>query len=603
MTDWHTPISLRSRVRAATGIFRSGIRLAWKASPAATAAIIALLALEAALRPLELHLSRLVVDRVVSGQPLLGAALLAATTLATGQLLRPLSSLAQSLAGDRLTGYVGERLILAANRWTGLARFEDPSFQDDLHRARNRAGTGSIDLVVYGSRAGLHLFEAAGLALLLLALHPLAPLVIVAAALPSVATSYEFNNRVGSHIYSQTPEARRLEYSRGVLLTPEAAKDVRLFGLGHFFRSRYDTAFEATTGEAQRLRQGLAPRVVAANLLSVGVTVAVFLFVVRRVAAGNGGPGDVVLYGGAAALLQSRLGSLGFEVGLLPSVLPFVPALLRVIEAGPDLPVPEKPAPVPQPIVDGIIFDGVSFTYPGRDAPALDGVSLHISPGECVALVGHNGAGKTTLVKLLLRLYDPNEGRIVLDGTNLRLFDPSQLRRHMSVIFQDFVRFELTAGENIGLGDVEALGDENRHLEAAARAGAASLVASLPEGLETQLGRQFGGRELSEGEWQKLALARALHRDADLLVLDEPTAALDVETEYDLYCRFREITSGRTTVLISHRLSTVRMADRIVFLSGGQVQEVGTHEELLAAEGSYARLFRLQAAQHLGTAR
>ncbi|HVL06107.1 MAG TPA: ATP-binding cassette domain-containing protein [Acidimicrobiales bacterium] len=248
------------------------------------------------------------------------------------------------------------------------------------------------------------------------------------------------------------------------------------------------------------------------------------------------------------------------------------------------------------------MFEEVSFTYPGRNAPALDGVTLRIGAGECVALVGHNGAGKTTLIKLLLRLYDPTAGRIVLDGTDLRLFDPSELRRRVSVIFQDFVRYELTAGENIGLGDLEALGDENRLLQAAARAGAASLVAALPEGLDTALGRQFGGRELSEGEWQKLALARSLVRDADLLVLDEPTAALDVETEYDLYCRFREITAGRTTVLISHRLSTVRMADRIVFLSGGRVQEEGTHDELLAAEGSYARLFQLQASQHLGTA-
>jgi ATP-binding cassette subfamily B protein len=602
LSDWHTPVSLRSRLRDTVGICRSGVRLAWRASPAATAAIVGVLALEAALRPFQLHLSRLVVDRAVSNEPLLGAAVLAAMALAASQLLSPLSSLAQSLAGDRLTAHVGEKLISAANRWTGLARFEDPAFQDDLHRARNRAATGSIDLVVYGSRAVLHLFEAAGLALVMVGLHPLAPLVIVAATLPSMATAYEFNNRVGSHLYSQTPEARRLEYSRNVLLTPEAAKDVRLFGLGPFFRRRYDSAFDATTGEAQRLRQGLAPRVVAASLLSMGVTVAVFLFVVRRVAAGQGGPGDVVLYGGAAAILQNRLGSLGFEVGFLPNVLPFVPALMRVMEAGSDLAVAEDPVPVPRPLVGGIVFEDVSFTYPGRDAPALDGVTLRIGAGECVALVGHNGAGKTTLIKLLLRLYDPTEGRISLDGTDLRLFDPTELRSRTSVIFQDFVRYELTAGENIGLGDLEALGDENRLLEAAARAGAASLVAALPEGLDTALGRQFGGRELSEGEWQKLALARSLLRDADLLVLDEPTAALDVETEYDLYCRFREITAGRTTVLISHRLSTVRMADRIVFLSGGRVQEEGTHDELLTAEGSYARLFRLQASQHLGTA-
>ena len=210
MSDWHTPVSLCTRVGDTVGIFRSGVRLAWRASPAATAAILAVLAIEAALRPFQLHLSRLVVDGAVSNEPLLGAAILAAMALAASQLLSPLSSLAQSLAGDRLTAQIGGRLILAANRWPGLARFEDPAFQDDLHRARSRAATGSIDLVVYGSRAALHLFEAAGLAVVMLGLHPLAPLVIVAAALPSMAVAYEFNNRVGTHLYSQTPEARRL---------------------------------------------------------------------------------------------------------------------------------------------------------------------------------------------------------------------------------------------------------------------------------------------------------------------------------------------------------------------------------------------------------
>lgn len=214
------------------------------------------------------------IDRAVSNEPLLAVAVAAAMALAASQLLSPLSSLAQSLAGDRLTAHVGDKLIIAANRWTGLVRFEDPDFQDDLHRARTRAATGSIDLVVYGSRAALHLFEAAGLALVMLGLHPLAPLVIVTATLPSIAMSYEFNNRVGSHLYVQTPDARRLEYSRDILLTPEAAKDVRLFGLGPFFRRRYDRAFDATAGETQRLRQGLAPRVIWASLLSTAATVA-----------------------------------------------------------------------------------------------------------------------------------------------------------------------------------------------------------------------------------------------------------------------------------------------------------------------------------------
>ncbi len=266
-----------------------------------------------------------------------------------------------------------------------------------------------------------------------------------------------------------------------------------------------------------------------------------------------------------------------------------------MLEAPPDLPVSATPQPTPRPIRAGITFEHVAFTYPGRLEPVLADISFHLDPDECLALVGHNGAGKTTIVKLLLRLYDPTEGRILLDGVDLRDYDLNDLRREIGVVFQDFVRYELTAGENIGAGCIEALHDSARLLTAAARAGAEPLLQALPQGLATPLGRQFGGRELSGGEWQKLALARAFMRDAQLLVLDEPTAALDVVTEHDLYTRFHELTRGNMTLLISHRFSTVRMADRILYLADGTIREEGSHAELLARDGEYARLYRLQA--------
>ena len=229
----------------------------------------------------------------------------------------------------------------------------------------------------------------------------------------------------------------------------------------------------------------------------------------------------------------------------------------------------------------------------------LQDVSFCIRPGGCVALVGHNGAGKTTIVKLLLRLYDPTAGRILLDGVDLREYDVEDLRREMGVIFQDFVHYELTAGENIAMGQVEALGDRARLLAAAARGGARDLVEHLPQGLDTPLGRELGDHDLSGGEWQKLALARAFVRDCQVLVLDEPTAALDVQTEYDVYTRFHHLTRARMTLLISHRFSTVRMADRILYLADGRIQEEGSHAELRARGGAYAHLYTLQASQYL----
>ncbi|GCE21239.1 ABC transporter ATP-binding protein [Dictyobacter kobayashii] len=245
------------------------------------------------------------------------------------------------------------------------------------------------------------------------------------------------------------------------------------------------------------------------------------------------------------------------------------------------------------------MFEHVSFTYPDQNSPTLRDVSFELTPGESLALVGHNGAGKTTLIKLLLRLYDPTEGRIVLDGKDLRDYDLVALRRKFGAIFQDFVHYDLTLGENIALGEVAALDDQARLWQAARQANVATLAETLPQGMDTLLGRSFGGQELSGGQWQRVALARAFVRDCQVLVLDEPTATLDVQTEYELYQRFHELTHGRMTILISHRFSTVRMAERILYLADGRIQEAGSHAELLALNGEYARLYRLQASQYL----
>ncbi len=589
------------------------VQLVWKASPVLLVAVLVLFVVQSGLAPLQLALSRAVIDSlaalagrataldpIVTRVPLAVWVALILVVVALGQLIAPLIAMLQSRIGDRLTGYITEQVMLAANRWQGLERFEDPGFADDLHRARE-ATSRSVDLVYFGAIVTLALLTALSLSITLVGLHPLIPLLLILATLPQMARSFEYEWSRGFNIYVQTPQTRRMEDSRDMLLRPEPAKDVRLYALFPFFRRRYETMLAQSMASLAQNRWHMVRSMSLAGTLAACASGSVYLYVIWLVVHGQLSVGALALYGGAATLLQAQMLSLSFFAGLLPIHLNFLPSLLRVIEAPPDLPVAQHPRPAPEQIRQGIVFEQVSFTYPGQTMQVLHDVSFRLLPGESVALVGHNGAGKTTMVKLLLRLYDPTGGRILLDGVDLREYDLSELRRKMGAIFQDFGRYELTAGENIGLGRLEHLGNHERQLDALVKAGGESLLESLPEGLDTLLGRELGERELSGGEWQKLALARAYLRDSQILVLDEPTAALDVQTEYRIYTRFHELTQGRLTLLISHRFSTVRMAGRILYLADGRIQEEGSHHELMERDGEYARLYRLQAAHYLDT--
>jgi ATP-binding cassette subfamily B protein len=394
---------------------------------------------------------------------------------------------------------------------------------------------------------------------------------------------------------------RRMNYLVTLVTTDSYAKEVKLFGLGGYFIARYRLIAKAYYGtqRAQVARRYLTG--FAWGNLSTIATSLTYLYVALQAIIGRLTLGDLTLYTTAASSVQGSIqGILAGFSGMYEHNL-YLNNLFELMETKPSMEAPPAPVKVPHPMHGEIRFDNVTFAYPGAEANALTDLSFTVKPGETLAIVGRNGAGKTTLFKLICRLYDPNAGRILIDGIDIKDFDPNELRAQIGAMFQDYVTYQATAAENIGLGNVQDINDRERIEVAGAQAGAAELISGLPEGYDTALGKWFDqGVNLSGGEWQKVALARAFMRDAKILLLDEPTSALDAQAEYDLFERLRSLTRGRTAVYISHRFSTVRRADRIVFLEHGRLVEEGTHAELMKLNGRYARLFRMQASAYTG---
>jgi len=590
------------------------VRLVWDSSPTLATTSFLLRLVRAVVPVLALYVGKLIVDAVVAEARLPHAGWSPADWIASGRLVKVgglvaiefglvvatdfssrLSSLVDSLLAETYSNFASIRLMEKAAT-LDLEQFESSDQQDRLDRARRQV-TGRTALLglVFGQIQDI--LAAASFMIGLMAYWPWLIVLMLIALVPSLLAEVKFNAQSYRLDYFRTPERRQLDYVRYLGSSIETAKEVKLFGLDRFLIERFRRFAEAMFLDNRRLA---ARRALWGGLFAMFGTVAYYVAygaIIWRTMAGAFTLGDMTFLVGSFLRLKSLLDGLLIGFSQVAAQALYLDDLFSFFEIRPRIVSPDHPLPAPERIRSGFVFEDVGFRYEGAERWAVRHLDLEIAAGEVLALVGENGAGKTTIVKLLSRLYDPTEGRIRLDGRDLRDYDLGELRKRVGVVFQDFVRFHFTAAENIAIGRVEAAGDRDRIEQAADRSLADAVIARLPLGLEQPLGRRFqGGVDLSGGEWQKIAIARAYMRDADALVLDEPTSALDARSEYEVFQRFRDLSAGKTTLLISHRFSTVRMADRIIVLDEGRIVEEGSHQALLKRGGRYAEMFELQAA-------
>lgn len=596
-----------AQVRSAFGNIPGAFRLVWQADRRSTV-IMAVVTLIAALLPAaQAWVGALIVDSVVDSftarvDPLIGLehALpylgLELGLLLIGAVASQMRTFYEHVLNARLGHTINTKIIRKALA-LDLQYFEDASFYDKLQNARREADFRALGIVNGSYSVIQNVLTLLSFAALLLAFSPLITLVLFGATIPSFVAQSRYSNLYFRLLTWRAPEFRRMNYLEHVLTVDSSVKEVKLFNLGEPLLQRYSDTFWQFFREDVSLARRRSMMSVGWGVLAGLSYYGAYAWIVFVTIAGSITLGGMTLYLTLFRQSQSTFQSLFSNVARLYEHGLFMDNLFTFLNLQPQMTQAVQPVTVPARLQYGLEFRHVSFRYPGRDDWALRNINLTIAPGEKLALVGPNGAGKTTLIKLLTRLYDPTEGQILLDGVDLRDYDLNELRRRIGVIFQDFVRYQLTARENIGFGQIDYLDDAQRVAEAAQRGGADDVVAVLPAGIETTLGRWFeNGFELSGGQWQKIALSRAFMRDGEVLVLDEPTAALDAEREYEIFQRFRELTAGKIAVLISHRFSTVRMADRIAVIEGGCITEIGSHDDLVQRGGTYARLFEMQAA-------
>lgn len=593
--------------KIAFGNVPGAFRLVWKAHRGATLGMVATTLVFALLPAAQAWVGKLIVDSVVgslsqrltvgqSFELVLPLLLLEFGLFALYAVLSQINSYLEHIINARLTHSIQMEIMRKAIS-LDLHFFEDAAFYDKLQNAQREVNYRPLSIINNSFLMVQNFITLLSLALLLVSFGPLVVLLLFGAVLPSFVAQLRYSKLYFRLLTWHAPEFRRKAYWEHLLTVDSSMKEIKLFGLGEPLLHRYDKQFWELYNEDAALARRRTVMSGSWSLVAVVIYYGAYALTVYRTLNGELTLGDLTLYLMVLRQSQGSFQGLFYSMGQIYEGSLFMSNLFSFLklEATTDAPNPQA-RPMPHPIRQGIEFRNIWFRYPDREEWALRDLNLHIAPGERLALVGGNGAGKTTLVKLLTRLYEPTKGQILLDGVDLRDYDLTQLRERVGVIFQDFVQYQATARENIGFGQIDKLDDEVRIEGAAQRGGADAVVGELAEGYDTMLGRWFDkGHELSGGQWQKIALSRAFMRDGELLVLDEPTSALDAEREYEIFQRFRDLTEGKMALLISHRFSTVRMADRIAVLEDGRIIELGAHRDLLALNGTYARLFNLQA--------
>jgi len=581
------------------------LKLLWDASPKLAASELTLRALVALLPLGTLYVGKLIIDLVVAEVkhpgPIPGEIwwLLAAEFVLAG--LGGTLGRAIDYCDGRIADHFAREVTVRVMRHAetlDLASFEDPVFYDKLERARVQA-TDRIGMLHAMGTLLQQAITLISLSVGVILFSPLLFVILIVTVVPAFLGESHFAFLGYALAYSVTPLRRELDYLRDLGTKKESAKELKVFGIGKYLQDRFKSINDEVIGRNQRLAvRRLRVGAVLALLGSVGYYGS-YAYVVFRTLEGALSVGDLTFLAGALAGCSAQIQALFTTFSGIADQALFLSDLLEFFSVKPKIAAAANPVAAPRQIRDGIEFRDVCFSYPGTSRLVINHLDFRMAPGERIALVGENGQGKTTIVKLIARLYDPTEGQILLDGVDLREYDMATLHREIGVIFQDFTRYDLTARENIAVGRLEHMQDDELLLEAARKSRAYEVIAKFPHGLEQMLGRRFeDGVDLSGGEWQKVALARAYLRDAQILILDEPTAALDAFAEYEVFNRFAELTKDKMALLISHRFSTVRMADRIVVLEGGSIKEQGTHQELMDRAGRYAGMFELQAANY-----